>query len=215
VRHANVVALLHARLDAPPYYLVMPRLGGAPLATLIAEHTSLPVAQSLRIARHVAEGLSAIDHSCGMIHGDVKPSNIFVSNDGRATLLDLGFARTRCETTAAAPRRLCGSLAYAAPETLTSALTADVRSDIYSLGATLYEMLCGRRPFDAAQPGRLVERIRSGRATCLRELMPAIPRAVASLVHRMLAKEPLRRPQYYSELVDELIRLEINCFAGM
>lgn len=148
-----------------------------------------------------------------MAHGDVKPSNVFVSTDGRATLLDLGFARTAGEH-ASAMCPLVGSLAYAAPETLTSTLAADVKSDIYSLGATLYEMLSGRRPYDAAEPGRLVEIIRRGRPVCLRRLRPELPTPIASLVHRMLSKERLRRPRSYAELIEELLRLEIVCFAG-
>ena len=109
---------------------------------------------------------------------------------------------------------ICGSLAYAAPETLTSALNADIRSDIYSLGVTLYEMLAGRRPYMEADPGMLVERVRAGRPTCLRRVQPDLPRPIASLVHRTLAKDPLRRPQSYAELVEELLRLEIGCFAS-
>jgi serine/threonine-protein kinase len=213
VRHPNVVSVLDARLDDPPQFLVMPRLSGTTLAARMDRCPRLRPAQSLRIARQVAEGLAAILDACCMTHGDVKPANIFISNEGRATLLDLGFAHKPQELAAKAVRPFCGSLAYAAPETFTSTLAAGVQSEIYSLGATLYEMLSGDRPYAAADPGELVDMIRAGRPTCLRVLRPELPAPVASLVHRMLAKNPLRRPQTYAELIDELTRLEIGCFA--
>jgi serine/threonine-protein kinase len=213
VRHPNVVPVLDARLDSPPHFLVMPRLWGVTLEALVDRHPPMRPAQALRIARQIAEGLAAIDATCGMTHGDVKPHNVFISANGKVTLLDLGFAGRHHEHEAAEHRPLCGSLAYAAPETLLSTLAADVRSDVYSLGATLYEMLSGRRPHAAAQPGQLLELVRTERPVCLRKLRPELPRPIASLVHRMLSKDPLRRPQSYAELIGELERLEIACFA--
>lgn len=214
VRHENVVPVLAAGLHEPPYYLVMPRLAGWTLEALLTAGRNFPVVQALWIARQIAEGLRAIQMTCGMTHGDVKPGNVFVSPQGRATLLDAGFARAAGENAAIADRPTLCSLAYAAPETLTSVLTVDHRSDIYSLGVTMYRMHSGGLPFDAPDRGRLVELVRTARPACVRELRPELPKPVASLVHRMLAKEPLRRPQSYDELIDELVHLEIDCFAN-
>jgi serine/threonine-protein kinase len=221
VRHANVVAVLSASLDRPPYYHVMPRLPGATLEKRLAVRGPLGAAQALWIARQVAEGLAAIHAACGMIHGDVKPANVFLSPQGRATLLDLGFARAAKERSGesissmpSVSSALFASPAYAAPEMLTSNLVASVPSDIYSLGAVLYEMLGGRRPFEADEPARLAELVRGARPGCLGKLRPDLPRPIASLTHRMLAKDPLRRPQSHAELINELLRLEIACFAS-
>jgi serine/threonine-protein kinase len=148
-----------------------------------------------------------------MIHGDVKPSNVMVSPNGHATLIDLGFARSGDEFRAAADRPLLGTLAYAAPETMTSAMAADTRSDLYSLGAMLYEMLAGRPPFVAESASELVGLHRDARPACLREQSPELPRPVASLVHQMLLKDPDRRPQGLFETIDRLARLEIEWFA--
>jgi serine/threonine-protein kinase len=149
-----------------------------------------------------------------MTHGDIKPSNIFLSPQGHVTLIDLGFARATGEPSNAALRPTLCSLAYAAPETVTSALAANVRSDIYSLGMSLYEMLTGQLPYDASDPVRLVEMLRTTNPVCIRQLRPDLPRPVASLVHRMLARQPLRRPQTHGELIEQLVRLEVECFAN-
>lgn len=218
VRHPNVVTVLDARLSDPPYYVVMPRLVGRTLEEVLAARPGgLPPLEALWIARQMAEGLGAIQAECGATHGDVKPSNVFLSDQGRVTLLDLGFARIPSESpdssSAAVSRSTLCSLAYAAPETLQSSLAADNRSDIYSLGVVLYRMLSGRLPHEAPDPGLLVEQLRTGRPICIRQLHPELSKSIASLVHRMLSREPLRRPQSYAELTSELVRLEIDSFA--
>ena len=100
-----------------------------------------------------------------------------------------------------------------APETITSALAADVRSDVYSLGVVLFEMLAGRLPFEGATLEAVVAQHKQSRPPDLRRLAPGVPENVAALVHQMLAKNPLRRPQTPGELVERLMRLEIDTFA--
>ena len=147
--------MLSASVQEPPFYVVTPKLDGAPLSQLIAEQAPLAVPLALWIARQVAEGLDALLEATGMIHADVKPANILVSPAGHATLIDFGFVQTPAEASHWATRPLAGTLAYIAPEMVTSALAAGPRSDIYSLGVTLYEMLTGRRPWDSDDPGEL------------------------------------------------------------
>lgn len=212
--HPNLLPVLSAGVKEPPFYLVMPKVDGLPLEQMLAEQGPLDVPLALWIARQVAEGLDALFAATGMIHADVKPANIMVSPSGHATLLDFGFAQTPAEASRWATRPLTGTLAYIAPEMVTSALAADARSDIYSLGVTLYEMLTGRRPFECDDPGELATLHRQAKPPCLGELRPDLPRPTTELVHSMLAKDAMRRPNSSRELAAQLVRLEIESFAA-
>ena len=112
-----------------------------------------------------------------MIHTDVKPANILVSSAGHATLIDFGFVQTSAEASQWATRPLAGTLAYIAPEMVTSALAAGPPSDIYSLGVTLYEMLTGLRPWNTEDPAELALRHREAKPTDIREHRPELPAA--------------------------------------
>jgi len=211
--HPNLLPVLSASVQEPPFYVVTPRLEGAPLAQVIADQEQLAIPLALWIGRQVAEALIALFEATGMIHTDVKPANILISRAGHATLIDFGFVQTPAEASQWATRPLAGTLAYIAPEMVTSALAAGPRSDIYSLGVTLYEMLTGRRPWDSDDPGELATLHREAKPTDIRTLRPDVPPAVAELVHSMLAKDSLRRPGSASELATRLMRLEIDCFS--
>lgn len=213
VSHPNVLPVLSASVQEPPFYIVTPKLQALPLAQLIAERAPLAVPLAIWIARQVADGLDALLAATGMIHADLKPANILVSNAGHATLIDFGFAQSPSETSRWTSRPLAGTLAYIAPEMVTSALAAGPRSDIYSLGVTLFEMLTGRRPWDSDDPGELATLHREAKPPQLRTLRPDVPEPVAELVQEMLAKDPLRRPASARDLAGRLVRLEIECFS--
>jgi serine/threonine-protein kinase len=192
---------------------VSPRLDGVTLAQIIVERPSLPIPLALWIARQTADGLTALFETAGVIHGDVKPDNIVVAPTGHTTLIDFGFVQTPAEASHWATRPLAGTLAYIAPELLTSTLAAGPRSDIYSLGVTLYEMLTGHRPWETEDPGELATLHREAKPTDIRALRPDTPEPVGDLVHTMLAKDPLRRPASARELATRLVRLEIKSFS--
>jgi eukaryotic-like serine/threonine-protein kinase len=213
VSHPNLLPVLSASVGEPPFYVVTPKVEGAPLTEIIAGRTRLPVPLALWIARQVADGLDALFEATGMIHTDLKPANILVSSTGHVTLIDFGFVQTPAEASRWATRPLAGTLAYIAPEMVTSALAAGPRSDIYSLGVTLYEMLSGRRPWDSDDPGELATLHREAKPPGLRTLRPDVPQPVAELVHEMLAKDAMRRPASARELASRLVRLEIDCFS--
>jgi serine/threonine-protein kinase len=212
VSHPNVCPVLSASVQEPPFYIVTPKLEGASLAQLILEQVQLPIPLALWIARQVADGLDALLNATGMIHTDVKPANILVSAAGHSTLIDFGFVQTPTEASQWATRPLAGTLSYIAPEMVTSALAAGPRSDIYSLGVTLYEMITGRRPWESDDPAELATLHRQARPIDIRVLRPDVPDDVADLVQSMLAKDPLRRPGSARELASRLIRLEIESF---
>ena len=213
VSHPNLLPVLSASVQEPPFYVVTPKLRGVPLSQVLFQQERLAVPLALWIGRQVADGLDALFEATGMIHTDVKPANILVSSTGHATLIDFGFVQTPAEASQWATRPLAGTLAYIAPEMVTSALAAGPRSDIYSLGVTLYEMFTGRRPWDSDEPGELVMRHRESKPAEIRALRPEVPPRVAEVVHAMLAKEPLRRPGSARELATRLVRLEIDCFS--
>ncbi len=210
--HPNLLPVLSASVEDPPFYLVTPKLDGATLAQLILDRGRLGVPLALWIARQVAEGLTALLDSTGMIHTDVKPANILVSPTGHATLIDFGFVQTPAEASQWATRPLAGTLAYIAPEMVTSALAAGPQADIYSLGVTLYEMLTGLRPWNTDNPAELAALHREAKPADIREQRPEVSQPIADLVHAMLAKNPLRRPGSTRELATRLVRLEIESF---
>ena len=230
VSHPHLVPILFASVQQSPRFVVMPWLEGATLEQRLAagqrlgdctnfrvnENGTVPfrfdLPQVLWIARQTAEALDAL-HKAGWMHGDVKPSNIMLSPDGHATLLDLGFARRRDETGSAVDRCVLGTFHYIAPEFLTSAIRADIRSDIYSLGAVLYRILAGRLPFTGGDLGELASQHKQSLPQELRRVAPHLPAGVARLVHCMMSKDPLRRPQNPRELIDILARLEIETFS--
>ena len=211
--HPNLLPVLSASVQEPPFYVVTPKVDAVPLSHIIAERAPLAVPLALWIARQVAEGLDALFEATGMIHTDVKPANILVSNAGHATLIDFGLVQTPAEASRWATRPLAGTLGYIAPEMVTSALAAGPRSDIYSLGVTLYEMLIGRRPWDSDDPAELATLHREAKPADLRAARPDVPEPVAELVQAMLAKDALRRPGSARELAARLVRLEIESFA--
>ena len=170
---------------------------------------ALAARQALWITPQVAEALSAL-HAKGWYHGDIKPQNIIVSTEGHATLIDLGFAYAAMSHTARATVSPWAHSTTSRPEVLTSALRTDHRSDLYSLGITLFEMLTGRVPFQCSSPGKLVEAHRSeplpNPCQFVRDLSPR----AAAMLRRLTAKEPLRRPQSSAELIEELVQLELE-----
>jgi serine/threonine-protein kinase len=211
VTHPHLVPILAAALDEPPYYVAMPFLEGQSLAEHLRGDRLLDLPEAFWIARQIAEAIEAL-HLAGWVHGDVKPSNIVVSASGHATLVDLGFARRSSERNSIADRPILGTLRYIAPEMLFSAQGGDIRSDIYSLGVTLFEMFTGRVPFDAEDVAELAAQHRQELPGDLRSLVPHLPTRAARLVHHMLSKEPLRRP-VPRDVVDRLTALEIETFA--
>jgi eukaryotic-like serine/threonine-protein kinase len=211
VSHRHLIAVLEAQLKRAPQFLVMPWLEGSVLHCYTAERRLLDLPVVLWIARQTAEALDALDKA-GWMHGDIKPSNIFLSRQGHVTLLDLGFAKLRGKE-AAGPRTIAGTGYYLAPEHVSPIGRPDIRSDIYSLGIVMYQLLAGQLPLGGETFQQIALAHKQTAPLNLRRIAPHVPHGVAELVHRMLAKDPLRRPQSPAELVAELVRLEIETFS--
>jgi len=211
VTHPRLVPVLAAELESPPYYLVMPLLEGCSLEEQLSRVRALDLPLLFWIARQTAEAMVALEAG-GWMHGDIKPSNILVGPDGHVTLIDLGFATPTTQPALVVDRPLLGTLAYMAPELLFSSAGGSIKSDVYSLGVMLFELLTGRLPFDSDDVAELAVQHRQQLPADLRHHQPRIPVRAARLVQQMLAKEPLRRPTP-TEVVERLIAFEIETFA--
>ncbi len=212
ISHPHLIPILAAPVIDPPRLLVMPWLEGASLETRLAQGQPFGVPEALWIARQTAEALDAL-HQAGWIHGDVSPGNIQISPSGHVTLLDLNFARRSDEIGSAVDRPVMGTCSYLAPEYLASALRPDIRSDIYSLGAILYLIFSGLTPYPGETLEQLATQQRQTGPRDLARLAPHVPREAVQLVRRMIARDPLRRPQTPRELIDRLVALEIATFS--
>jgi serine/threonine-protein kinase len=210
VSHPRLISILSAHVDGPPFYLVMPRLHGTTLESIVQRASTTALPRALWIGRQTAEALAAL-HCQGWLHSDVKPSNIFVSPAGRVTLIDLGFARRWKSSQDCTESSIAGTFAYAAPETFSLAATPGPHSDVYSLGVTLYQLLTGSLPFSQTDPVELAAAHLHHLPPDPRLLVPQLPLRVARLLKRMLAKQPLRRPEM-TELIRLLVELEIESF---
>ncbi|MFZ5830227.1 MAG: serine/threonine-protein kinase, partial [Planctomycetota bacterium] len=208
VANPHVISVLAADLRGSQPYVVTPWLPGASLDRWIARGRAFDLPEALWIARQVATALGALNDA-GWMHGDVKPANIFLAPDGHVTLIDLGFA---CSLAAPVPQRVLGTWEYLAPEWMMTDRRPDERSDLYSLGIVLYELLARKHPL--ADHAELDWRRRHlvGTVPPLERLAPHVPPAVVTLVRSMLAKDPLRRPASARRLAEQLARLEIATF---
>ncbi|HBO44081.1 MAG TPA: hypothetical protein DD670_09135, partial [Planctomycetaceae bacterium] len=188
--HPHLISILSAGLAKPPYYLVMPWLEGQTLRRRLDNGPALDLPAILWIARQTAEALDALA-AAGWRHGDLKPSNLFVSPDGHVTVLDLGLARRLDEADSVLNRCVTGTCHYLAPETITSTLAADTRSDIYSLGVVLFETVTGHLPYQGEVIEEIIEQHRTAQVPDPRRWAPHLPKEAARLIRRMLSKEPL------------------------
>jgi serine/threonine-protein kinase len=182
--------------------IVMELVDGERLAQRIARGP-LPVGEAVRIGREIAEGLAAA-HAKGLIHRDLKPDNVMITPEGKAKILDFGLAkRLEGEASLTADQRVIGTFRAMSPEQAQS-LPLDARSDLFSLGLLLYEMLSGRSPFEGSSTLETLTRICTHRQTPLREVNPAIPASLSALVDQLLEKESARRPQSAREVASAL-----------
>ena len=205
--HPNIVQALDANEVDGQHFLVTEFVDGVNLSQLVRSGGPLSVSDACEIVRQAALGLQhAHDH--GLVHRDVKPSNLMLSSQGIVKLLDLGLARLRPEVPVEADMttsgQIMGSADYMAPEQCLDARDVDASADTYSLGCTLFFLLAGRPPFAGRQfdtVGKKLLAHAQQTAPSIRELRPEVPTALATIVGRMLAKAPGGRYATMNEVV--------------
>jgi serine/threonine protein kinase len=205
LRHPGIVSVHDMGRDVEGCFIVSDLVNGTDLRRLLLPGP-MPLLAALRIAAEVAEALHHA-HQQGFIHRDVKPGNILVDRSGRAFVTDFGIAVTAEEMQHREGSR-CGTPAYMSPEQISPASSPlDHRTDVYSLGVVLYELLTGEHPAEVCAAAALRERIGHGTPRPLRAIKPDVPREAERICLKCLANRPEQRYQTARELAKDLHRL--------
>ncbi|MCR2809142.1 MULTISPECIES: Stk1 family PASTA domain-containing Ser/Thr kinase [unclassified Microbacterium] len=201
----HVVNVFDQGQDGDMAYLVMEYLPGITLRELMREQRRLTVPQTVTIMDAILSGLAAA-HRAGIVHRDVKPENVLLAEDGRIKIGDFGLARATTANTATGAQ-LLGTIAYLAPELVTRGM-ADARSDIYSLGIMLYEMLVGEQPYKGEQPMQIAFQHATDSVPRPSVKNPGVPEQLDELVLWATEKSPDDRPNDAKEMLDRLRAIE-------
>ena len=199
--HPNIMSVFDQGHIDDTLYLVMEYLPGMTLRDLLNDYGTLTVEQSLDIASAVLQALS-VAHREGILHRDVKPENVILVNDGRIKIGDFGLARPVNNATDTG-KSLLGTVAYIAPELLTRS-QADNRSDLYSVGIMLYEMLTGKQPFTGDTPMQVAVQHAQQPMPFAHDTNPTVSRAVDDVIQWATQKSPADRPKDARTMLDAL-----------
>jgi tetratricopeptide (TPR) repeat protein/predicted Ser/Thr protein kinase len=214
VEHPHIVRVYNFGEIDGRHYLIMEYVEGESLATRIRQAGRLDVDESLRILRETVDGLEAAwEH--GIVHRDVKPANILLDTRDRVRVADFGIAKTtdvESDTGLTIVDQVLGTPDYVSPEQARGGLDLDFRSDIYSLGIVLYEMLAGETPFKGSTPISVVDQHIHTPLPAIRSLRADVPGKIEQLCEWMVRKRPADRPDSYESLgrnIDKLLEREV------
>jgi serine/threonine-protein kinase len=203
LNHPNIVTVYDVGKEGDIAYMAMEFIEGVEVRSMIAEGRAVPVAQAVSIAAQVAEGL-AYAHQHGVVHRDVKPANIMVVKDGLVKITDFGIARMRAASDELTQTGvMLGSPKYMSPEQVIGK-RADQRSDLFSLGVILYELLTGAAPFNGENVTALMYQIVNFAPPAPSVVNPAVPELLDYIVAKMLAKPLEERYQSAADLAQDL-----------
>jgi len=206
--HPNIVPVFDIGQEGAQPYIVSQLLEGGSVADRLNELEArrLPIEEAVRIASEIS---SALDHAhrLGIVHRDLKPGNVWLARDGTAKLGDFGLAVALDQSRLTQEGMLVGTVAYMPPEQAMGR-SPDARSDLYALGAMLYEMVAGRPPFLGDDAVTVISQHVSTPPVAPSWHNPAVPPALEALIQQLLAKDPTARPQRASDVAQALQRIE-------
>jgi len=203
ITHPNVVSIYDIVESEESLYLVMEYIEGKDLKSLIKERGQLSVVEALDIANQVTAGVE-VAHENNIVHCDIKPHNILITDNNQVKVTDFGIARAVSSSTMTITDTIMGSAHYFSPEQA-QGKEINTYSDIYSIGVVLYEMLSGRVPFKGESPISVALKHIQKEPKELKEVFPSVPEEVNELVMKTLSKEPEDRQESASQLREEII----------
>ncbi|MGE5485052.1 MAG: Stk1 family PASTA domain-containing Ser/Thr kinase [Ignavibacteriales bacterium] len=200
--HPNIVNIFDVGEIDDTYYIVMEYVEGSTLKQVISSKGRLSPVQALKIAHQICEALEHA-HKRHVIHRDIKPQNILMSRDGRAKVTDFGIARAATSSTVTHTGTVIGSVHYFSPEQARGGFTGE-RSDIYSLGVAMYEMVTGRVPFEGDSPISIALKHMQEEIEPVKKTNPEVPDEVATIITRALRKNQFDRYQSASDMLRDI-----------
>ncbi len=200
--HPNIVSVYDVGNEGDLYYIVMELIQGKTLKEIIVSDGALSWKWSVNVAIQIASALETA-HKNNIIHRDIKPHNIIITEDGIAKVTDFGIAKSVSNSTITAFGTTLGSVHYFSPEHARGGFT-DAKSDLYSLGVVLYEMLTGKVPFDADTPVSVALKHMQETPVEPININPSIPMAVNKIVMKAMRKDPALRYQTATEMLKDL-----------
>ncbi|MBN2409766.1 MAG: protein kinase, partial [Candidatus Aminicenantes bacterium] len=202
ITHKNICRMYHLGREKDTFYITMEYIQGENLKKMIKMTRGMSLGAALGIARQICQGLVEA-HRLGIVHRDLKPQNSMLDEDGGVRVMDFGIASSVETRGATLPGMMIGTPEYMSPEQI-DGNPVDARSDIYSLGIILYEMLTGKTPFTGDTPWSVVLKHKNERPHDPREINPAIPEAMSRIILRCLEKSKDKRYQSAEELLSAL-----------
>jgi serine/threonine protein kinase len=215
IKHPNVIRIFDAGDSEGVYYIAMEYIAGREVGDIINQYGHISVSTTLQIGIQITAALQyAYERS--IIHRDIKPRNIMINRRGIAKLVDFGLAKRLyrpVQSVITAPGEAVGTLAYMPPEQIDDAVNADHRSDIYSLGATMYHMLSGTHPFGEATFAEFVTAIMEKSPVRVDELSKSVPTELADIIEKSMQKDPEDRYQSPAHFCNDLrsLAVQYNC----
>ncbi len=206
--HPNIVTIHEIRPLKNTICIVMEYIDGGSVKNLLQVRKRFEPAEAVLVVRQAAEGLRAA-HARGIIHRDIKPSNIMLTSEGLVKLADMGLARRAGEDDQKEGKAY-GTPYYISPEQVTGDPPPDHRTDLYSLGVTLYEMVAGRPPFLAPTPQEIMRMHVLQQPPDPRDLVPELSQPLCRLLAKAMAREPEDRYQSAREFIDALDQLDLS-----
>ncbi len=201
INHPNIVNIFDVGQDAGRHFIVMEYVAGETLKARIQREGHLSVAESLSIAKEIASALVQA-HRMNIIHCDIKPHNILITREGHVKVADFGIARAVSAATMTYGNNVVGSVHYFSPEQA-KGTTLTPKTDVYSLGVVMYEMLTGQLPFNGETPVAIALKHLQDTAPSVRQLDSSIPPVVEAIVSKAMTKDPDARPES-SQLVRDI-----------